>query len=84
MKDPTFGFGTAFVLQFPPWQFWALVTPAVLGLGRRCRLEAGSWAPSIAAHLVFNLLLAAGHVSVVFGLAPVWGLSRSLCGSWPR
>ena len=66
MKDPTFAFSTAFVLQFPPWQFWALVTPAVLGLGRRCRLEAGSWASSITAHLFFNLLLAVGHVSVVY------------------
>ncbi|HYI02529.1 hypothetical protein [Hyalangium sp.] len=43
LKDPTFSFWTSFMFQFPPWQFWALVTPAVLALGRRRRLEAGAW-----------------------------------------
>jgi two-component system LytT family sensor kinase len=87
IKEPTFSFGTAFIFQFPPWQYWALVTPAVLGLGRRRRLEAGAWAPSIGVHLLFNVLLGAGHVVVLYYCGRLaqqqWYLERGLWETLP-
>src|SRR5262245_13968283 len=65
MKDPNFAFKTAFMFQFSAWQVWALATPAVLAMGRRFRLEAGSWGWSVAVHLLFNTLLGLAYISVV-------------------
>ena len=52
-KDAPVSFRAAFIWQFPPWLFWALMTPIVLRLGRRFPLElvtthASVFAPPVA------------------------------------
>jgi two-component system LytT family sensor kinase len=56
-------FSSAVAHSLPPWLYWALVTPAILALGRAFRLERDTWPRSVAVHLIANVILSAGHVS---------------------
>ncbi|WP_437994925.1 histidine kinase [Sorangium sp. So ce185] len=54
----------AFVWQGLPWLFWALMTPAIVWLGRRFPMERRGLVRNVAVHLVANLAMAPGHVAV--------------------
>ena len=57
-------FLAAFVWQGLPWLFWALMTPAIVWLGRRYPLERKGFPGNVAVHLIANLAMAPGHVAL--------------------
>ena len=59
-------FPMALAQHVPPWLYWGLVTPVIVGLGRRFRLEAESWPRSLAVHLIAMVVLSFGHVLVIY------------------
>jgi hypothetical protein len=63
-RDTPVSFRAAFLWQFPPWLFWAFMTPIVLRLGRRFPLERGRLGSSIGVHLLATLVAAVGHFIV--------------------
>jgi signal transduction histidine kinase len=87
MKEPAYTFTTALLGQLPPWQYWSLVTPAILWLGRRRRLDGEGRAASIGLHLLFNLLVSCGHIAAVFHAGRLvkhaWFLEHGLLESLP-
>ena len=46
----------------PPWMYWALVTPLILRLSGRFRLERDTWPSSLAIHLMVNVVLSSIHL----------------------
>lgn len=48
-------FWTAMLLQLPQAYTWAVVTPAILWLGRRFPFERGKWPTSAAVHIAISL-----------------------------
>jgi signal transduction histidine kinase len=72
-KDPTYPFSRALLMQYPSWQFWALATPLILLLGRRWRLERGTWPVSLAVHLPALAVLMVPHISIVYFAARAAG-----------
>ncbi|XXX71737.1 histidine kinase [Sorangium sp. So ce134] len=54
----------AFLWQGLPWLFWALMTPAIVWLGRRFPMERKRLLRNVAVHLFANLAMAPGHVAI--------------------
>ncbi|AGP37725.1 hypothetical protein SCE1572_26545 [Sorangium cellulosum So0157-2] len=63
-QEPRLPLLAAFVWQGLPWLFWALMTPAIVWLGRRFPMERRGLVRNVAVHLVANLAMAPGHVAV--------------------
>ena len=51
--------------QMPGWYLWGLLTPLVLFLGRRFRIERPRWPAPFFIHLVIAVFIALTHVSVI-------------------
>ncbi|WP_437963168.1 histidine kinase [Sorangium sp. So ce260] len=63
-QGPRLPFLAAFLWQGLPWLFWALMTPAIVWLGRRFPIERRGFLRNVAVHLLANLAMAPGHVAV--------------------
>ena len=50
--------------QLVVWYAWGLLTPIILGLGRRFPGERSSWLKGLAVHLPVSVIVAATHVAV--------------------
>ncbi|NTX63596.1 histidine kinase [Myxococcus sp. CA051A] len=72
-KDPTYPFTRALVMQVPPWQYWAFVTPLILALGRRFRLERGVWHRSLAVHLTSLAAVMVPYATLIYFLSRAVG-----------
>ncbi|WP_147451398.1 sensor histidine kinase [Corallococcus llansteffanensis] len=81
-RDPTYPLSRALMMHVPQWQFWAFVTPLILALGRRWRLERGVWARGLAVHLTALLALLVPHGILAYFLSRAakepWYLENSL------
>lgn len=67
LKEPVFTFTQTFLWQFPPWVFWALVTPGIVFLWKRRPLERSRnlWARA-PIHLAAVAVCGLGHATTVF------------------
>ncbi|NBD08054.1 sensor histidine kinase [Corallococcus silvisoli] len=81
-KDPTYPFTQALLLHLPPWWYWALVTPLIVALGRRFRLERGVWRRSLAVHVPVLVGLIIPHLFLIIAVnrfaEEKWYLDNSL------
>ncbi|MCP3136468.1 sensor histidine kinase [Pyxidicoccus xibeiensis] len=87
-KDPTYPLSRALLMQMPHWEYWALTTPLVLALGRRFRLERGTWPRSLAVHLPALVAVMVPHVIVIYfasrAAGEQWYLDNALGQIFPR
>lgn len=81
-KGAPVSFRAAFIWQFPPWLFWAFMTPIVLRLGRRFPLERGRLGSSIGVHLLATLAASIGHFIVAAACGRLAGQSFYLTHSF--
>lgn len=74
--------GTALLMQFPAWMFWALATPLILRLGLRPPLEAALTARRLLPQLALALVLSVTHsllsAALNIGLLPGMSTPTSL------
>ena len=59
---------TIAILNLSYWYLWALMTPAIIWLSQRFRIERGRVTRAIALHLPVAVLAALGHIAVMQGI----------------
>ncbi|MFP2925451.1 sensor histidine kinase [Pyxidicoccus sp. 3LG] len=87
-KDPAYPFSRALLMQMPQWQYWALATPLILALGRRFRMERGTWPRALSVHLPALAAVMMPHVTIIYfasrAAGEQWYLDNALSQIFPR
>jgi two-component system LytT family sensor kinase len=64
-ENQSIALGYLLLWQMPGWYLWGILTPVILFLGKRFRLESPGWISSLLIHLTISLIIALGHLTIV-------------------